>query len=163
MWLIIFSLAHVLGYNNVGFPKGLPVQTLRLFITLVDVQKHYFRNMTIKFRTLFVFLVSFLLVNCTDDDATSENASISGSVAHHEQLIQSATVFYKFNATELPGTSEADYDGSVTADSISAHYEITGLKAGNYYLYAVGIDTSCVHVKLKEESQLLVTSGEVRM
>lgn len=99
--------------------------------------------MTMKYTTLIVLSISLFLLNCTDDDVANENASISGSVAHHEQLIPNAIVFYKFDATELPGTSEADYDGSVIADSINARYEITGLKAGNYYLYAVGTDTSC--------------------
>jgi len=148
-----------LGYNNVGFPKGQPVQTLRLFITLVDVQKDYFRNMTMKFKSIFIFLISFLLLNCSDDDASSKNASISGSVAHHDELIHNATVYYRFDVTEFPGASPDDYDGSVIADSFKAHYEITGLKAGNYYLYAVGIDTSCT-CEVKGGIPVIIKSGE---
>jgi hypothetical protein len=70
------------------------------------------------------------------------DAKIVCTVLHHVKPIPGATVYIKYNATELPGLSPSNYDASITASANSNMVTFSGLKCGNYYLYGVGYDTS---------------------
>lgn len=52
------------------------------------------------------------------------------------------TVFLKFNTNDFPGTKASDYDtyfiGTPREDFIHCH----GLKAGKYYVYVTGMDST---------------------
>lgn len=86
---------------------------------------------------------------------------IKGSVKHHDSLIPGATVYIKYNATESPGDDITKYDASVNANS-AAYYEFADLRKGDYYLFAVGFDSSInqpvyggIPVKLKTKTEVL--------
>ncbi len=105
----------------------------------------------------FILLVISCLVFSTSckKNGTGGSATIKGTVSHHSNIIQGATVYIKYDAKEFPGENIAGYDASyATTDGA---YEITGLLAGDYYLYAVGFDSSIseivkggVPVKIKQ-------------
>lgn len=73
------------------------------------------------------------------------NASINGTVFHHEKAIPNCTVFIKFNTSDYPGESPSDYDASVTADS-KGEYVFPKVYPGDYYLYGVGYDNSILEI-----------------
>lgn len=59
---------------------------------------------------------------------------------HHTRLIDSCTIYIKYNATTAPSS----YDDSIKCVKVNdtAQAIFTGLKNGNYYLYGYGYDTS---------------------
>jgi hypothetical protein len=83
--------------------------------------------------------ILFIFTNACTKAGKGGSASIIGKVQHHEKNIANARVFIKFDAKEFPGIDTTKYDEVVTADN-QANYTFTGLKKGNYYLYAVGKD-----------------------
>jgi hypothetical protein len=70
------------------------------------------------------------------------DAEIHAKVAHHTQAINASTVYVKFNATELPENPTTNYDLKVAGEVTDNHVHIEELRPGNYYLYAVGFDST---------------------
>ena len=83
------------------------------------------------------FLFSIAFYGCKKNQLDGK-ATISGSVKHHEKIIANATIFIKFNASELPGVDTTLFDAKVRADA-SGNYTIKCYK-GNYFLYGYGYD-----------------------
>lgn len=88
---------------------------------------------------------------CKDDDdctaGTGGDLVLVVSPKHHGEDIYSQgnyrdTVYIKFNTQEFPGASPSAYDLIAVGDSGEEHVHIHGLKCGDYYIYAVGLDTS---------------------
>lgn len=99
-------------------------------------------------------IMAFTFTSC-HKEGTGGHSSVSGNVKHHTKLIPNAVVYIKYGATEFPGTDVSLYDDHVTSDA-NAHYEIKGLRKGDYYLYGVGYDnalmlqvTGGIGIKLK--------------
>lgn len=84
---------------------------------------------------IFLFLFSFCKKNGTGGKAT-----IKATVSHHEKIIPGATVYIKYGAKEFPGSNPSSYDANYSAPDGTC--EIKDLLRGDYYLYAVGFDSS---------------------
>lgn len=105
---------------------------------------------------LFVaVLLSGIIAVACKKEGTGGKSSVSGAVKHHTELIPNAIVYIKYDAKEFPGANVSIYDASSPADA-NAHYEFKELQKGDYYLYAVGYDsteqvqvTGGIGVKLK--------------
>ena len=119
-------------------------------------------------KIIFFYLLSYFLcfiVSCTKE-GTGGKATIKGSVKHHDMPIPGAAVYIKYNATELPGTNVTYYDDHVICDA-SANFQIVDLKKGDYYLFAVGFDSTWagngatvsggVGVKIKKKTETVET------
>ena len=91
---------------------------------------------------VYILLLSSLLSSC-GKEGPGGKAVIQGSVKHHSALIPGSVVYIKYGVKEFPGTDVKYYDASVTADA-KAHYEFTDLRAGDYYLFSVGFDSTIV-------------------
>lgn len=103
----------------------------------------------------FVFLFSFLLIvftvssckkKCTEA-GTGGNVTLVARLHHHTEPIPNKvsyldTVYLKFNAKDSPGTNLASYDTYIVGEAGEDHVHIEGLKCGDYYLYAVGFDST---------------------
>jgi hypothetical protein len=109
---------------------------------------------------LWAPLALLLFVTACGREGFEGDANVSGKVAHHLAPIAGATVYIKFNAKELPGTTVNDFDASVLADS-SGTYLIEGLKKGDYYLYGFGYDTTISDV-VRGGLHITVAKGEVK-
>jgi len=83
----------------------------------------------------FILLLTFF--GCKKNQLDGKS-TIQGNIKHHAKIIANATVFIKFNATELPGTDTTLYDAKVRADA-SGNYTIKCYK-GKYFLYGYGYD-----------------------
>lgn len=101
----------------------------------------------------FAFIL--LTVGSCHKEGIGGNASISGTVFHHEVAIPNCTVYIKFNTTEFPGDGPELYDSSIPADA-SGKFIFSRLYKGDYYLYGVGFDKNInaivkggVSIKLK--------------
>lgn len=85
-----------------------------------------------------VFLFSLgLFVGCKPGDGG--NATITGQVKHHDELIPGAQVYIKYGAEEQP-SALSDYDDQTTASTVDATYIFEGLRKGKYYIYGSGFD-----------------------
>jgi hypothetical protein len=77
--------------------------------------------------------------NCTE--GRTGQLSVVTKMVHHTRPIPGCRVFIKYNATEFPGEDTTKYDYSVTANWDSPYATIDSLACGNYYIYAIGIDS----------------------
>lgn len=77
-----------------------------------------------------------------DSPGLSGNVTLEGHVKHHSAAIPNSRVYIKFGASEFPGADTTLYDAGTSANSTDAHYSISGLSPGDYYLYGVGYDPS---------------------
>jgi hypothetical protein len=105
----------------------------------------------------FSAFLLFIFWSCKKNEAGGK-AQIQGTVAHHSKVIGNALVYIKYGATEFPGKTYSDYDTYVKADA-GGNYSFNCYK-GDYFLYAVGIDSLAgpkqvdggvpVHIRAKE-------------
>lgn len=115
-------------------------------------------------KTLSAALLILLFGACKKEGLGGQ-ASVTGSVQHHGRAIPNATVYIKYGVSELPGTDPAVYDNSKTATSGDAKFEFAELKKGDYFLYAIGYDSTCACVveggtgiKIKRKSEVIQTN-----
>jgi|SRR3954464_10038864 len=85
------------------------------------------------------FVVTLLTIGGCHKEGLGGNASISGTVYHHEVAIPNCVVYIKFNATDFPGDGPESYDASVTADA-EGKFSFNRVYKGDYYLFGVGYD-----------------------
>ena len=88
--------------------------------------------------TLICILV---LIGACKKEGTGGKAEIHGHVKHHEVHISDAVVYIKYGAKELPDNI-SDYDAETIASSGDGHYEFEELQKGDYFIYAVGYDST---------------------
>ncbi len=95
---------------------------------------------------LIVFTVPSCKKKCTEA-GTGGSVTLVAKVYHHTEPIPNKasyldTVYLKFNAKDSPGTNLASYDTYIVGEEGEDHVHIEGLKCGDYYLYAVGYDST---------------------
>jgi len=100
---------------------------------------------------LFIFASVALLSGCEEDDkctaGTGGNLTLVVRPQHHGTTIPNQdayrdTIMIKFNTQEFPGANPSSYDLVVVGDSGEDHVHVEGLTCGDYYIYAVGLDTA---------------------
>ncbi len=95
------------------------------------------------------------------------NTTIVAFPQHHGAPILSHTnyrdtAYVKFNSQEFPGTNPSLYDLTFIGEDGENHVRLEGLKAGKYYIFMVGLDTT-INEKVTGgiPYTLTLTSGEV--
>jgi len=130
---------------------------------------------------------SCIIYGCTDpdglnydqyanaDDGSCQVAGSGGNTTivafpqHHGASIISHTnyrdtAFIKFNTQEFPGTDPSLYDLTFIGEDGVDHVNLEGLKAGRYYIYMVGWDTTISERVTGGIPYVLTeTSGEVNL
>jgi len=91
----------------------------------------------LKYIIFFLIIVAF---NSCKKNSTGGKTKITVYPAHHGKAIYGATVYVKFNTSDLPSDPTNNYDLKVVGEDSEEHVHIEGLRYGNYYLYAVGFD-----------------------
>jgi hypothetical protein len=78
-----------------------------------------------------------------DDCSPGRNGNLRlvMNMLHHTRPIKGASVFIKFGAVEFPGEDTTLYDYRVTADASTTYAAFDSLSCGQYYIYAVGVDS----------------------
>lgn len=117
---------------------------------------------------LILALAGSSLSACSRKDGGSAGkggkASLSCSPAHHGSFrnIINAKVFIKYNAQDLPGSFDDSMNCSITNNKATATF--SGLRTGNYYVYARATDTTIgsiveggIPFTLSEESAQAIT------
>lgn len=92
-------------------------------------------------RILIAALAFSMLAGCKKS-STGGDVTIAAFPKHHSVPIKGATVYVKFDATELPADPTNNYDLKINGESNEAHVHIEGLRYGKYFLYAVGYDST---------------------
>ena len=94
---------------------------------------------TLRLTCIFVCIV--MAIGACTKEGTGGKAEIHGHVKHHEVHIPNAVVYIKYGAKELPANI-SDYDDEMIASSGDGHYGFDELQKGDYYVYAVGYDST---------------------
>ncbi|MCX6199328.1 MAG: hypothetical protein NTY88_08930 [Bacteroidetes bacterium] len=96
----------------------------------------------------FSILLSFSACKkkCTEA-GTGGQVTLVASPKHHVMAIVSGalypdTVFLKFNTKDNPGANLTSYDTYFVGEPGEEHVHMEGLKCGDYYIYAVGYDST---------------------
>lgn len=92
-----------------------------------------------------IFLSAVFFLSCKKE-GTGGQATIATFPKHHDKPIKGATVYLKYGAKELPGKNASDYDLTRVGDANEDHIHIEELKWGDYFLYAVGYDSTSAKV-----------------
>lgn len=113
-------------------------------------------------RILLLLVISIFALACKKN-GTGGESEISFFVKHHDSVIPGATVYIKYGAKEFPGADVSKYDASIVTDvsgHSAGHSHFHDLLKGDYYLYAVGYDSSIarpvtggIPVNLKSSSE----------
>ena len=107
---------------------------------------------TIILNILIIASITLAVQSCKDKNnchaGKGGNLTIVAFPQHHGCTIINHvgwpdTVFVKYNAQEFPGTNPASYDTIYVGEVHEDHVHVEGLKCGDYYLYAVGFDSTC--------------------
>jgi hypothetical protein len=89
----------------------------------------------------FILLCMFFITSCTKEGLEGE-FEIEAIPEHHEKPIYGSTIYIKFNQREFPGSLSSNYDHIVTGTATESHVHLPGLKKGDYFIYAVGYDST---------------------
>ncbi|HEU4716784.1 MAG TPA: hypothetical protein VFU15_03080 [Bacteroidia bacterium] len=124
-------------------------------------------------RTIYFLpaVMAFVIAACRA--GSGGDATIKAVLKHHDRVIPSQqnypdSIFIKFNASDLPADIETHYDLLFTGADGDDHVNCTGLKAGQYYIFATGWDTAIsqrvsggLAVKLKWKQRKTETDVDV--
>jgi hypothetical protein len=82
--------------------------------------------------------------NKDDDDALQGGkggaATLNVNTFHHSRRIDSAMIYIKYQAKDLPADGRYDDSARIVKGIMDTVAVFTGLKAGSYYLYGKGWD-----------------------
>jgi hypothetical protein len=98
------------------------------------MKKAFFKSLA----ALCFVLCLFTISGC-HKEGLGGNASITGTVFHHDDPIPNCVVYIKFNTDEYQGDKPEAYDASVTADA-TGKFTFSRIYKGDYYLFGIGID-----------------------
>lgn len=120
-----------------------------------------------KLLTIGLLATTIFWTTSCKKNGTGGESEIAVWVKHHSNLIPGATVYIKYGAKEFPGADVSKYDESKvtgTTGHSNGHTHFEGLLKGNYYLYAVGYDstisqtvTGGLYVKIKKNHEHIET------
>ena len=98
---------------------------------------------SLKVVALLLIAGSVLFYSCKDKCKAGSGGNLTFvlSPKHHVKAIPGCTVRIKFNAKEFPGAN-GSYEINTQAAPGENSVTVSGLKCGDYYIYATGIDTS---------------------
>lgn len=91
--------------------------------------------------SLSIILLSILITACKKN-GTGGSATLVAFPQHHGKEIKGATVYVKFKSKELPSDPTSNYDLKIVGEENEEHVHIEGMLPGDYYLYAVGYDST---------------------
>jgi hypothetical protein len=96
------------------------------------------KNLIILFASVAIFLIS----SCKKQTLAGlgGNGTLHISSMHHGAILDSMTIYIKFNTLEAP--SENDFDLTMAVNKTTKLATFSELKKGNYYLLAAGWDPS---------------------
>lgn len=116
---------------------------MKLLIVIVDMKR--------KITLLLALCIMGVLASCNDEKKEEEvdncaegrtgNLTLVTRMVHHQRPIVGCRVFIKFNALEFPGEDTTKYDFAFSANAQSAYASVDSLACGDYYVYAIGIDS----------------------
>lgn len=115
---------------------------------------------------LFILLTVSSCKKCKDAGQGGEVTLVAKPQHHGFSILNKAsyldTVYLKFNTKDSPGADLAGYDTYFVGEAGEDHVHLEGLKCGDYYIYAVGYDTTInERVKGGIPYSFSETSGEI--
>jgi hypothetical protein len=112
-----------------------------------------------------MIIALFCFASCVKEGPGGKS-KLTVLVQHHGKNVPGSTVYIKYNAKDSPGTDVSKYDSSLKLDTghLADHVHFHELQKGDYYLYAVGFDSTInqqvrggLYVKLKKAEEKDVT------
>lgn len=97
---------------------------------------------TIIKNTLALLTIIVLATTACKKNDTGGKAEVHALIMNNATPINAATVYVKFNATQQPSNPTSDYDLKAEGEATENHVHIEDLRPGQYYLYAIGLNTT---------------------
>lgn len=91
---------------------------------------------------ILIAVLAFTVITGCKKNGTGGKANVHANIKHHTTPIKGATLYVKFDAKELPSDPTNNYDLKETGCNLCTDIHVEGLLPGNYYLYAVGFDST---------------------
>ena len=93
------------------------------------------------------FIKPLVLILCIAGFSCKKNglggeAEIAAFPKHHGRAIKGCTLYVKFDAKDLPNDPTNNYDLKIAGSAKEDHIHIEELRAGDYFLYATGFDST---------------------
>ena len=113
---------------------------------------------------IFILSIIFLCFSSCKKNGTGGDAELRIQVLHHNSAIKNAFAYIRFDAIEMPANPESNYDLKIQGNSSDEYIEVKDLRAGQYYVYVVGFDSTInqtvkggipVEIKWKERKNKL--------
>ena len=101
-----------------------------------------------KNKIIFTLIVGAIFtVGSCKKNGLGGQATIVVFMKHHGNIVKNHvkypdTVFIKFNATDLPGTTPDKFDTYFVGQEGDDHINCADLRPGKYYLFGVGMDST---------------------
>jgi hypothetical protein len=99
-------------------------------------------------KSFSLFLIAVLFItsctSCKEDDCNAGSGgglNVAAKMIHHTREIKGCTVYVKYNTQDFPGEAASNYDITFKANDTTSIAYLRGLNCGDYYIYAVGIDS----------------------
>lgn len=119
---------------------------------------------------LFVILTALASSSCKKNDEGGK-AEIHAEIFHGTTQVRNSTLYVKFGATSAPADPTGNYDLKLSGTQDDNHVHVEDLRRGDYFLYAVGVDTllnqpvsggAHVEIKWKERKKLIEAEVQVK-
>lgn len=112
--------------------------------------------------------LTFVAPSCKKN-SDGGKAEIHAEIFHGTTEIRSADLYVKFGATSAPSDPTTDYDLKLKGETTDNHVHVEDLHRGDYYLYAVGRDSTThqtvkggTHVEIKWSERKKLIDAEVQ-
>lgn len=96
---------------------------------------------TIKSVLMLITASTLILNTSCKKNGTGGKAMVHATVSHNGKPINHSTIYVKFGTHHAPENPTTDFDLKAHGEETDNHVHIEDLRPGEYYLYAVGINT----------------------
>lgn len=98
--------------------------------------------MKANFIIIMLAALTFIGVESCKKNDTGGEVTLAALPKHHGTPIYGATLYVKFDATELPTDIITNYDIKIVGEPNESHVHVEGLRYGEYFLYMEGYDST---------------------
>lgn len=117
---------------------------------------------------IFTSLLILFTASCKKN-GTGGKAELHAKIYNNGTAINHSDLYVKFDATQAPSDPTHNYDLKGHGEETDNHVHVESLRPGQYYLYAVGVNTvtgktvqggAAVEIKWKDRKKMVEVSIE---
>lgn len=125
---------------------------------------------TLRMALVMGLITTILFTSSCKKNSTGGDAILHVKIYNNGTPINHSNVYVKFDAKEAPSDPSSNYNLKEHGEETDNHVHIEGLRPGQYYLYAVGVNTltgktvkggTAVEIKWKDRKKMTEINIEV--